>query len=63
VIALVRPLTLDHDTTALHLPAAAASTLLLCVLLGTRGGISRPAGAVLLALYVAYVGVAVAIGV
>jgi cation:H+ antiporter len=55
VIALVRPLELDWDSRWLHLPMAAASPVLLALLLAWRGGIGRTAGALLLALYAAYV--------
>jgi cation:H+ antiporter len=61
VIALVQPLPLDADTLDLHLPAAVASTLVLCALLGLRGGISRRAGAILVGLYGAYVTAAIAV--
>jgi cation:H+ antiporter len=63
VIALVRPLSLDQDTLRLHTPVAAASTVILCALLWSRRGISRRAGAALLAAYVVYVAAAVAVGV
>ena len=61
VIALVRPITLDHDSRVLHLPAAGAAPLLLTVLVAWRGGIDRLLGAALVASYAAYVGVAVAL--
>ena len=63
VIALVKPLHLDHDTLHLHLPAAAASPALACALLAVRGGLGRVEGAVLVALYAAYIAAAVAVGV
>jgi cation:H+ antiporter len=63
VIALVKPLELDADTLHLHLPVAVASTAVLCVLLAVRSEIGRATGAALLALYAAYVGAAVAVGV
>ncbi len=63
VIALVRPLDLDSETRDLHLPVAAASPLALVALFAARGGLGRIEGAVLVALYVTYVGVAVAISV
>lgn len=62
VIALVRPLDLDGPTRWLHLPAAAASAVLLSLLAWRSGGIGRTLGVVLLALYVAYVVGAVVAG-
>ena len=61
VIALVKPLRLDHDTLHLHLPAAVAATLGLCALLAWRHGISRPAGGILIGLYGAYVAISIAV--
>jgi cation:H+ antiporter len=61
VIALVKPLRLDHATRVLHLPVAAGSTALLCVLLALTRGIGRAAGAFLVLLYAAYVAGAIAI--
>jgi cation:H+ antiporter len=61
VIALVKPLELDSATLDLHLPVSVASTALLCGLIAFRGRIGRLDGLVLLALYAAYVGVAVAV--
>lgn len=63
VIALVRPLTLDGATRHFHLPAAAASTVLLCALVCASGGIGRRPGAMLLGLYAAYLIGSVAIAV
>jgi len=63
VIALVKPLELDGDTLHLHLPAAVASTATLCTVLIIRRGIGRAGGAALLALYAAYLGASVAVGV
>jgi cation:H+ antiporter len=63
LIALVRPLHLGSESLHLHLPVAAASPLVLVALLAWRGRIGRPAGSVLLALYAAYVAVAVAVAV
>jgi cation:H+ antiporter len=63
LIALVRPLHLGSESLDLHLPVAAASPLVLVALLAWRGRIGRPAGCVLLALYAAYVAVAVAVAV
>jgi len=63
VIALVKPLRLDADSLHLHLPAAAVAPALLCALLAARGGLGRVEGALLAALYVAYVAAAVAVGI
>jgi cation:H+ antiporter len=63
VICLVRPIELDSAARRLHLPMAAASVLLLVVLIATRHGVSRAAGVVLLGLYAAYVAAAVALAV
>jgi cation:H+ antiporter len=63
VIALVKPLELDADTLHVHLPVAVASTAALCIVLAIRGGIGRTTGAALLALYAAYIGASVAVGV
>jgi cation:H+ antiporter len=63
VIALVKPLRLDADTLHLHLPAAAASPAVACGLIAARGGLGRAEGALLVALYAAYVAAAVAVGV
>jgi cation:H+ antiporter len=59
VIALVQPLALDAATRHLHLPAALASTWVLCALLALRGGLGPCEGALLLALYAVYLGLAV----
>jgi cation:H+ antiporter len=61
VIALVKPVGLDHATRYLHLPAAVAATWVLCGLLWRARGISRTAGAALLGLYALYVAAAVLI--
>lgn len=63
IICLVRPISLDAATHDLHLPMAAASVLLLVACVATRRGISRAAGAALLAVYAAYVAAAVVLGV
>jgi cation:H+ antiporter len=63
IICLVRPISLDAATHDLHLPMAGASVLLLVACVATRGGISRPAGAALLAVYAGYVAAAVVLGV
>lgn len=59
VIALVRPVALDHDTRMLHLPAAVAATALFCLVAVIGGGVGRRIGAALLALYAGYVVAAV----
>jgi len=61
VIALVRPLELDDPTRHLHLPVAAASPLVLVALFALRGGLGRIEATLLVVLYAAYVGVAIAI--
>ena len=61
VIALVKPLQLDHDTTHFYLPTAAVSPAILAGVLLVRKRLGRVEGAALLALYVAYVAVAVVI--
>lgn len=61
VIAIVKPLTLDHDTTRFYLPAAAASPVVLAALLLARRQLGRIEGAVLIALYLAYIAAAIAI--
>lgn len=61
VIALVKPLTLGHDTTRLYLPAAAASPAILAGLLLARGGLGRVEGAFLVGLYGTYVALAILI--
>ncbi|HZV72314.1 MAG TPA: hypothetical protein VFF79_01245 [Conexibacter sp.] len=54
VIALVKPLTLDHDTTRYYLPAATVCPAILAVVLLTRRRLGRAEGAILTALYAAY---------
>ena len=61
VIALVKPLNLGDDTTHFYLPVAAISPAILAAVLLVRKRLGRLEGAALIALYVAYVGVAVAI--
>ena len=58
VIALVRPLELDGVSRGLHLPVAAGSAIALAALVRARRGLGRLDGAVLLALYAAYVAAA-----
>jgi cation:H+ antiporter len=59
VIALVNPLALDHDTTRLCLPAAAASPAILAAMLLARRRLGRIEGAGLIALHGSYVAVAI----
>jgi cation:H+ antiporter len=59
VIALVKPLTLGHDTTRFYLPAAAASPAILAALLLARKRLGRIEGAALVAIYCVYVAVAI----
>jgi cation:H+ antiporter len=59
VIALVQPLSLDPATRHVHLPAALIATSALCALVATREGLSRREGGLLLALYAAYLALAV----
>jgi cation:H+ antiporter len=61
VIALVRPIHLDSASLHLHLPAAAASVLLLAGLTCWRHGLRRLDGALLLALYAGYVAAAISL--
>jgi cation:H+ antiporter len=61
VIALVKPLDLGDDTTHFYLPVAAISPAILAGVLLVRKRLGRVEGAALIALYVAYVGVAIAI--
>lgn len=61
MIALVKPLALDHDTTRLYLPAAAASPAILAALLLARRRLGRLEGAGLITLYAAYLAVAITI--
>jgi cation:H+ antiporter len=59
VIALVKPLTLDPDTTRYYLPAATVCPAILAVLPLTRRQLGRPEGAILTALYAAYLTAAI----
>ena len=61
VIALVKPLALDHNTTSFYLPAAAVSPAVFAALLLVRRRLGRGEGAALLVLYGAYLAVAVAL--
>jgi cation:H+ antiporter len=61
VIALVKPLTLDLDTTHFYLPAAAASPAILAALLLARRQLGRIEGAMLIGLYAVYLAAAIAL--
>lgn len=61
LLALVRPLPLDDATRRLHLPVAALAPALLVALVAARGRLGRAEGALLLALYAAYVAAAIAL--
>ena len=56
----MRPLELDDVTRALHLPVAAAATVLVAALTARRSGLGRLQASVLLALYAAYVAAVIA---
>jgi cation:H+ antiporter len=60
VIALVRPLTLNHETTSFYLPAAAVSPAIFAGVVLVRHRLDRAEGAALTALYAAYVAAAIA---
>jgi cation:H+ antiporter len=60
VIALVKPLTLDHVTTRLYLPAATAAPAIFATVLLARRRIGRLEGAALLAVYACYLAAAIA---
>ncbi len=61
VVALVKPLTLGHETTRFYLPVAAVSPAIFSGVILVRKQLGRLEGAALTALYVAYVAVAIAI--
>jgi cation:H+ antiporter len=61
VIALVKPLALDHNTTRFYLPAAAASPAIFAAMLLVRRRLARIEGAALLTLDGAYLAVAIII--
>jgi cation:H+ antiporter len=63
VIALVKPLDLDQDTTHFYLPVAAISPAILAGVLLARKRLSRVEGAALIALYVAYIAAAIIISI
>lgn len=61
LIALVRPLELNDETTSLHLPVAAAAPALLALIVGARGGLGRSEGVLLLVAYATYVVAAIVV--
>jgi cation:H+ antiporter len=62
VICLVRPIELDSASRGLYLPMTAGGVLLLVACVATRGGVSRAAGSLLLAVYAGYVAAAIVLG-
>lgn len=60
LLALARPLPLDAATMRIHLPAAVLAPAVFAAVVAVRGGISRGAGLLLAALYLAYIGASVA---
>lgn len=61
VIALIKPLALDSDTTHFYLPAAAASPAILAGLLLARGRLGRREGGALIGLYALFIATALII--
>lgn len=61
VIALVKPLALDHETTRLYLPAATVSPAIFAAVFLARRRLGRLEGSGLISLYLAYLAVAVII--
>jgi cation:H+ antiporter len=61
IIALVKPLTLDQDTTRFYLPVAALSPAILALVILRRKRLGRIEGAVLTGLYAVYLAVAIII--
>ena len=61
VIALVKPLVVDHDTRRFYLPAASASPVILALLLLLRRRVGRGERALLTGLYAAHIAIAVSI--
>ena len=61
IIALVKPLRLDQNTTRFYLPVAALSPAILALVLLRRKRLGRIEGVVLTGLYAAYVAVAIVI--
>jgi cation:H+ antiporter len=62
ILAVVLPLQLDDATMHLHLPVAVVAPALYCLILVLGGGLGRREGVLLVALYVAYIAVAVRAG-
>ncbi len=62
VIALIKPLALDHASRYLHLPVAVGSTWALCGILWFRKGLTRAVGAALLGAYLVYLAAAILAG-
>jgi cation:H+ antiporter len=62
VIALVKPLALDHTTRVFYLPAAVTATAIFCLLLGARRGLGRWDGLLLVGAYLAFLAAAIVIG-
>jgi cation:H+ antiporter len=61
IIALVKPLALDHQTTRFYLPVAVVSPAILGLVLVIRKRLGRIEGALLTSLYVGYVAAAIAV--
>ena len=61
IIALVKPLTFGTQTTSFYLPVGVASPAILALVLVVRKRLGRIEGVFLIALYVAYVAVAIAV--
>jgi cation:H+ antiporter len=61
IIALVKPLTFDTDTTRFYLPVAVASPAILALVIVVRKRLGRIEGLALTGLYAAYVAVAIAV--
>ncbi len=61
MIALVKPLTLGHDTTRFYLPVATASPAILGIVLLARKQVGRIESGALIVLYLAYIAVAITI--
>ncbi len=61
IVALVKPLTLGHDTTRFYLPVAVVSPAIFSGVILVRKQLGRLEGAALTALYITYVAVAIAI--
>jgi cation:H+ antiporter len=59
ILAVVVPLHLDDATMRLHLPVAVAAPAVFCLILLLRGGLGRPEGVLLSAIYAAYIAAAV----